>query len=67
MGFFDQMKMAQEMMKNMTPDQIRDLMEQAKVQKQAMEETVRKLVAEEIQKRGLVTRTDVETMIQKVQ
>ncbi len=65
MGLLDQMKMAQEMMKNMSPDQVKQMVEQAKQSKQMMEEMVAKIVDEEIRRRRLVSREDVETMIQK--
>jgi hypothetical protein len=62
MGMFDNLKAAQEMMKNMSPDQIKDLMKQAGDQKKMMEDLVRKMVAEEIDRRGLVTREEVKKM-----
>lgn len=65
MGMFDQFKMASEMMKNMSPDQINELVKQAgSVQKQ-MEDVVRKVVDEEIKKRGLLTREEAENMFAK--
>lgn len=63
MGMFDNLKAAQEMMKNMSPDQIKDLMKQAESQKKVMEDMIRKLVAEEIEKRDLVSRSEVKKLI----
>lgn len=53
MGFFDNVKAAQEMMKGKSPDEIKQMMEQAKAAQAAMEDMVRKIVAEELKKRGL--------------
>jgi hypothetical protein len=63
MGMFDQLKMASEMMKNMSPEQIEKLMKQAEESKKMLEETVRKTVDEEIKKRGLVSREEVARML----
>ncbi len=65
MGIFDQIKAAQEMMKNMSPDQISALMKQAQESKKMMDETIRRGVEEEIKNRGLVTREEVEQMIRE--
>jgi hypothetical protein len=65
MGMFDQFKMASEMMKNMNPDQLNDLMKQAGNMKKEMEDVVRKVVDEEIKKRGLLTREEAEKMFRK--
>ena len=53
MGMFDNLKVAQNMMKNMSPKEIMELMETAKNQKTMMEDMVRKIVQEELDKRGL--------------
>lgn len=53
MGFFDQVKAAQEMMKGKSPAEIQEMVAQAKQAQAAMEEMVRKIVAEEFKKRGL--------------
>lgn len=50
---FDNLKVAQNMMKNMSPKEIMELMETAKNQKTMMEDMVRKIVQEELDKRGL--------------
>lgn len=63
MSFLDQFKMASEMMKNMKPDDLKKMMEQAQESKKMMEDMVRKIVAEEIEKRKLVSRDDVEKMV----
>lgn len=63
MGFFDQMKMAQEMMKNMSPEQIQRLASQAKDAHKTMDEHIRAALDEEIKKRGLVTREEVLQLI----
>lgn len=55
--------MASEMMKNMKPDDLKKMMEQAQESKKMMEDMVRKIVAEEIEKRKLVSRDDVEKMV----
>ncbi len=59
MGIFDQFKAASDMLKGMSPEQIKNLMEQAKEQKTLMEDTIRKSVEEEIKKRGLISRDEV--------
>jgi polyhydroxyalkanoate synthesis regulator phasin len=63
---FDQMKMAREMMKNMSPDEVKDLMEQAKNSKKMMEEEIARAVEKEISERGLMTRGEVERMIREL-
>lgn len=63
MGFFDQMKMAQEMMKNMSPEQIKQLAAQAQNAQQSMDEHIRVALDEEIKKRGLMTRADVDQLL----
>lgn len=63
MGFFDKMKMAQEMMKNMSPEQIQQLAAQAKDAQKTMDEHIRAALDEEIEKRGLVTREEVLQLI----
>ena len=56
MGFLDQAKMAAQMMKDMDPSKMKDMMDQAN-------EQIRKVVQEEIKKQGLMTRVEVEQMI----
>jgi len=56
--------MAQNMMKNMSPEEIKELMEQAKQQKTLIDEQIGKIVEEEIKKRDLVSREEVQKMIE---
>jgi DNA-binding transcriptional MerR regulator len=65
MGMFDQLKMVQDALKGMSPEQIKELMAQAQDSKKALEDAVQKAVAEEIDRRGLVTRDDVRAMLQE--
>jgi len=50
MGMLDQFKMATDMMKGMSPDQIKQLMEQAKNSQKMLDEQIRRVVDEEIKK-----------------
>mgnify|MGYP001614242984 CR=1 FL=1 len=59
MGIFDQFKQASEMLKGMSPDQIKDMMAQAKEQKTMMEEVIRKGVEDEIKKRNLISKDEL--------
>jgi hypothetical protein len=63
MGMLDQFKAASEMMKNMDPDQLKDLMKQAEASKSAMEDMVKKIIADEVKAGRLVTRDEVERLI----
>jgi sialic acid synthase SpsE len=63
MGIFDQMKAAQNMMKNMSPDELRSMMKQAEESKKMLEEMVKKTVDEEIKKRDLISRSEAEKML----
>ena len=65
MGLFDQMKMAQEMMKNMSPDEIKGLMEQAKEAQGQIADQVAKLVEVEIKRRNLISRDEVIGLIEE--
>lgn len=65
MGIFDQFKMASSMLKNMSPDQVQQLMEQAKESQKMLEDQIKKVVDEEIRRRGLVSKEEVERMINK--
>lgn len=65
MGIFDQLgqfKAAQEALKGMSPEQVQQLMSQAGSMQKIMEETVRKAVEEEIKKRNLIDKDEVERM-----
>ena len=55
---FDQFKMAADMMKGMSPDQIKQLMEQAKNSQKVLEDQIKKVVDEEIKKRDLISREE---------
>lgn len=50
MGFFDQAKLLSNLIKNMDPSQMKELMEQAKQSQKMMEEMVRRIVKEELDK-----------------
>lgn len=63
MGIFNQFKMASDMLKGMSPEQIQQMMEQAKESQKMLDEQIRKIVDEEIKRRGLVTKEDVERLI----
>lgn len=66
MGIFDQAKMAASLMRNMDPSQMKEMMAQAKEAQKMMEEQIRRIVDEEIKKRGLVTKEEVEEMLKNV-
>ncbi|MFA5954421.1 MAG: hypothetical protein WC817_02720 [Patescibacteria group bacterium] len=63
MGLFDQLKTAQDLMKNMSPEDMKRLMSQANTMKDTLREQVSELVEEEIAKRQLVTRDEVEQLL----
>lgn len=63
MGMFDQMKMAQQMMKNMSPSEIKEMMEQAKESQKMLNDQITKAVEAEIERRGLISRDEVQRMI----
>lgn len=63
MGFFNQFKMASDMLKGMSPEQIQQMMEQAKESQKMLDEQIRKIVDEEIKKRGLVSREEIEKIL----
>lgn len=65
MGMFDQFKAAQNMMKNMSPDQLKDLMSQAKESQALLNKEIEKVVEEEIEKRGLISREEVLRLIKE--
>ncbi|OGY58976.1 MAG: hypothetical protein A3H06_00960 [Candidatus Colwellbacteria bacterium RIFCSPLOWO2_12_FULL_44_13] len=65
MGMFDQFKAASEMMKGMSPEQIKELMDQAKGAKDMMREEIKKGVEEEIKKREFISREEVQKMIRE--
>ena len=63
MGIFDQFKMAQNMMKNMSPDEMKQMMEQAKESQKMLADQIKKVVDEEIRNRNLVSKEEVEKLI----
>ena len=63
MGIFNQLKSAHEAMKNMNPDEIRQMMEQAKETQKMLDDMIEKKVREIIKEKDLVSRDDVERMI----
>ena len=65
MGMFDQFKMAADMMKGMSPDQIKQLMEQAKNSQKMLEDQIKRVVDEEIKKRDLISREEVMRLLGK--
>ena len=65
MGMFDQFKVASEMMKGMSPEQIKELMDQAKGAKDMMREEIKKGVEEEIKKREFISREEAQKMIRE--
>ena len=62
---FDQFKMAADMMKEMSPDQIKQLMEQAKNSQKMLEDQIKRVVDEEIKKRDLISREEVMRLLGK--
>lgn len=65
MSVFDQFKAAQKMMKNMTPEELRQMMAEAKEGQKMIEEQIKKIVDEEIKKRDLISRDEAWQMIQE--
>ena len=62
---FDQFKIVADMMKGMSPEQIKQLMEQAKNSQQMIDDQIRKVVDEEIKKRDLISRKEALEMLSK--
>ncbi len=60
---FNQMKMAKKMMENMSPDEIKDLMKQAKDSQKMLDEQIEKKVRQIISELNLVSRDEVMKMI----
>jgi len=63
MGVFDQFKAAQDMMKNMSPDQLQKMMEQAKESQKMLDDMIKKGVEKAIKEHDLVSRDEVRKMI----
>ncbi|MFA4999174.1 MAG: hypothetical protein WC519_00320 [Parcubacteria group bacterium] len=65
MGIFNQFRDAHEAMRNMNPDEIRQMMEQAKETQKMLEDMIEKKVEEKIKEKELTTRDEVKRMIEK--
>ena len=65
MGIFNQFKEAQEAMKNMSPDEIKQMMEQAKEAQKQLETMIEKKVEEAIREKDLISREEVKRLIEK--
>lgn len=63
MGFFDDAKLAADLMKNINPSEMKELMARVKDGQKALEGSVKKIIDEEIKKRGLVSREEVMKII----
>ena len=57
---------AKEMMKNMDPEDMKDLMKQAQSQQGQMEDNIKRIVQEEIQKQNLITKEDLDKAISRL-
>lgn len=62
---FDQFKMAADLMKNMSPEEMKKLIEQARESQKLLEQQVRSIINQEIKERGLVSKEEVERLIQE--
>lgn len=60
---FDQLKAAKDLLQGMDTKDLKSLMEKAQESKKMLEDTVRQMVDEEIKKRNLVSREEVERLI----
>jgi hypothetical protein len=65
MGIFNQFKEAQEQLKNMSPDEIKAMMEQAKEAQKQLETMIEQKVEKMIKEKDLVSREEVRKMIEK--
>jgi BMFP domain-containing protein YqiC len=65
MGVFSNIKAAGDMMKNMTPTERQNMIEQAQEVQKMLDKQIKKTVEEEIAKRNLVSREEVEKMLRK--
>lgn len=63
MGIIGDLRGAQNLLKGMTPEQVKELMEQAKESKGMMEEVIRAEVAKAVKELDLITRAEAERMI----
>lgn len=62
---FDKFKAATDLIKNTDPSKLKEMMGQAQEMKKMLDDTVRKMVDEEIQRRNLVSKEEVERMMGK--
>ena len=62
---FDQLKAAQGLLKNMNPDELKELVGQAKEAQQMMAQEIKKAVEEEIRRRDLISRDEVLRLIKE--
>lgn len=65
MGIFDQAKLAANLMKNMDPSQMKEMMAEARNAQKMLGEQIKQIVEEEIKKRNLVSREEVEEIVRK--
>lgn len=65
MGIFDQVKLFGNLMKNMDPSQMKDVLSQAQEMKKMLDEQIKQGIEEEIKRRGLITRKEVEELLNK--
>jgi len=65
MGIFNQFKEAHEAMKNMSPDEIRQMMEQAKETQRMLDDMIEKKVEKMIKEKDLVSRDEVKRMLER--
>lgn len=63
MGVLDQLRGAGDLLKGMSPEQIKELMEKAKESRGMMEDLIKEEVEKAIRAKGLVSREEVERMI----
>lgn len=63
MGVLDQLRGAGDLLKGMSPEQIKELMEKAKESRGMMEDLIKEEVEKAIRAKNLVSREEVERMI----
>lgn len=66
MGIFDQVKLFGNLMKNIDPSQMKDVLSQAQEMKKMLDERIKQGIEEEIKKRELISRKEVEEMIKRI-
>ncbi len=60
----DQFKLAAQLMKNLSPQQIKELMQQAKESQAMLKKQIMQLIEKAIEEKQLVSRSEVQQMIQ---